>query len=89
MRRKTKMNKKSTKKRRKSRKLRGGTVMPFSEIGGFFSGISHSIGSMLNTFTVLPSGYIPSNYSNPDTSKQFLLPSSNTVQDIIKNSNPN
>jgi uncharacterized membrane protein YfcA len=86
MRRKTKINKKSKRRTRKSRKLRGGTVMPFSEIGGFFSGISHSIGSMLNTFTVLPSGYIPPNYSNPDVSKQFLLPSSNTVQNMIKSS---
>jgi hypothetical protein len=83
MRKKTKINKKSIKKR-KSRKLRGGTVMPFSEIGGFFSGISHSIGSMLNTFTVLPSGYISPNYGNPDVSKQFLLPSSNTIQSIIR-----
>ena len=83
MRRKTKINKR--RRNRKSRKLRGGTVMPFSEIGGFFSGISHSIGSMLNTFTVMPSGYIPPNYSNPDVSKQFLLPSS-TVQNIIKGS---
>jgi len=83
MRRKTKINKR--RRNRKSRKLRGGTVMPFSEIGGFFSGISHSIGSMLNTFTVLPSGYIPPNYSNPDVSKQFLLPSS-TVQNIIRSS---
>ena len=86
MRKKTKINKKSKRRNKKTRKLRGGAIMPFSEIGGFFSGISHSIGSMLNTFTVLPSGYIPPNYSNPDISKQFLAPSSNTIQNIIKGS---
>ena len=86
--RKTKLvKKKRNRKTRKNKKLRGGTVMPFSEIGGFFSGISSSIGSMLNTFTVMPSGYIPPNYSNPDVSKQFLLPSSNTIQGIIQGSN--
>jgi hypothetical protein len=88
MRKKTKQAKQTKQKRgrrnRKSKKIRGGTVMPFSEIGGIFSGISNSLQGMLNTFTVLPSGYNPPH--NPDVSKQFLSPSSNTIQGIIRSS---
>ena len=75
---KTKINKRN---KRKSRKLRGGTVMPFSEVGSFFSGITSSLQGAMSTFTVLPSGYNPPN--NPDISKQFLSPSSTTIQQIV------
>ena len=77
--RKTKRNKRN---RRKSKKLRGGMVTPFSEVGGFFSGISSSIQSMMSTFTVLPTGYNPPH--TPDISKQFLSPSSNSIQSILR-----
>jgi hypothetical protein len=80
--RKTKINKRNKRNRRKSKKLRGGMVMPFSEVGGFFSGISSSLQNAMSTFTVIPSGYNPPH--NPDISKQFLSPSSNSIQSILK-----
>jgi hypothetical protein len=67
---------------RKTKKIRGGTVIPFSEVGGFFSGISSSLQSALSTFTVLPSGYNPA--YTPDVSKQFLSPGSNTIQSVLR-----
>jgi len=77
--RKTKRNKRN---RRKSKKLRGGMVIPFSEVGSFFSGISGSLQNMMSTFNVIPSGYNPP--YNPDISKQFLSPSSNSIQSIVR-----
>jgi hypothetical protein len=77
-----KKTKTKSKRNRKTKKIRGGTVMPFSEIGNFLSGINSSIQNMMSTFTVLPSGYNPPN--TPDVSKQFLSPSSNTIQNIMR-----
>lgn len=54
------------------RRLRGGTTIPFSELGGIFSGISNSFQNMISSFTVMPSAYNPP--YNPSISKQFLMP---------------
>jgi len=58
--------------RRTRKQLRGGTTMPFSELGGLFSGLGSSFSNFMGTFTVSPSGYNPPNDSS--VSKQFLMP---------------
>ena len=69
--------------KRRTRKIRGGTTTPFSELGNIFSGIGHSFQSMVNSFTVMPSGYNPP--YNPSVSKQFLSPpSTQTLNQIYK-----
>lgn len=82
MRVRNRKTKQSRKNKRKTKKLRGGTVIPFSELGGMWSGLTSSIQSAMSTFSVLPAGYNPPDI--PDVSRQFLSPSSNTIQSILK-----
>jgi len=69
------MNKTKRRRRYKSRRksLRGGTTVPFSDLGNIFNAATTSIGNMF-TFTVLPSGYNPPD--TPGVENQFLTPSS-------------
>ena len=83
--RKTKSKRTNKRKTQKSRKLRGGSVTPFSELTHVFSNIGNSLQSMFSG--VMPSGYEPSLPVNPSVSKQFLLPpATQTLNQIVKTS---
>jgi len=80
---------KSRKTKRKNRKnrrktFRGGTTTPFSEVGNIFSNLTSSVQNMFSTFTVTPSGYNPPD--NPDITKQFLNPTSQSINQMYKTS---
>ena len=83
------MRKRHTKRKphfkRKTKKIRGGTTTPFSELGSIFSGIGNSVQNMISSFTVTPSAYTPA--YNPSISKQFLMPpTTQTLNHIYKSS---
>jgi len=65
--------KQSRKQNKKTRKqLYGGTVTPFNELSGFFSGLGNSFSNLITPFTVSASGYNLPNDSS--LSSQFLRP---------------
>ena len=69
----TRKNKRTKRMKRVKRKtFRGGMTVPFSDLSHIFSDFTHSIGSALSTFSIMPSGYNPPD--TPDISKQFLNP---------------
>ena len=83
MRIRNKSRKTKRKNRRNRRKtFRGGTTTPFSDVGNIFSNFSNSVQNMFSTFTVTPSGFNPPD--NPDITKQFLNPTSQSVNQMYK-----
>ena len=84
MRIKTRSRNKKARKTRKRKSFRGGTTVPFSDLGNIVSNFTSSIGNLFSTFTVIPSGYEPPH--TPDISKQFLNPVDQSIQQIYKSS---
>ena len=81
---KSKKSRKTRKNRNKRHRktFRGGTTTPFSDVGNIFSNFSNSVQNMFSTFTVTPSGFNPPD--NPDITKQFLNPTSQSVNQMYK-----
>ena len=78
---KTRKNRKP-KRKNKRKTFRGGTTVPFSDLGHLYSDFTHSIGNMFNTFSIVPLGYNPPD--TPDVSKQFLNPGSQSINQIYR-----
>ena len=74
---KSKKNKSKCKSKGKnnSKKMKGGTINPFSDFFGIFNTMSYNVSNALSTFTIKPPpAYLNSseNPVNPSFSKQFL-----------------
>jgi hypothetical protein len=68
-------NKKKTTKKIKTKKIKGGTLNPFSDFFGLFGTMTYNLSNALSTFTITPPpAYLNSseNPVNPSPSKQFL-----------------
>jgi len=72
--RRTKYVRRNKNKNRKTRKiLRGGVVMPFSEVSGIFGNISNTVNGWINTVVLPPTtGYNPLLPIDPKVSTQFI-----------------
>jgi hypothetical protein len=80
----TRKNRNKRAKKNKRKTFRGGMTVPFSNLTHLFSDFTHSIGNVINTFNILPSGYNPPD--TPDISKQFLNPGTISINQINKSS---
>ena len=78
---KGKSKNKSKRIRNKTRKkLRGGTINPFSEIGNIFNTVGSTIGTMINTLNIPPAGFENNNTNIPF--QNSTTPISNSIKVI-------